>query len=251
MLLRSVLCAAGVVALAASANAADMYRAESGLKDGPAYAANTWTGFYLGANVGGAWGKADLKDINGGMPYGPYSFSPSGLLGGGTAGYNLQRGKFVFGVEADAGYMDLRGSTIIASSDPAYHQDGTLGGGAYGDITGRLGYAFDRTLIYAKGGFAFFNGEGKQATTKPGFAPTGTDTFTGWTVGGGVEHFISPAWSIKAEYLHFDFGTKGSTQVSVTDIPIGYHYNDTFTVTAESVKLGLNYHVGQGYEPLK
>lgn len=254
MLLRSILCAASVAALAASANAADIYRAEGGLKDGPVYIANTWTGFYLGANAGGAWGKEKIKDdVNDGVTPGPFRYWASGALGGATAGYNLQRGSLVFGVEADAGYLDLGGSRIIGSANAAAHQDVTLGGGVYGDVTGRVGYTFDRTLVYGKGGFAFFNGQGKQATTNPGYTPTGTDTFTGWTAGAGVEHFISPAWSVKAEYLHFDFGTQAGYQTNVADTssPIGYRFHNWTSVTADSVKVGVNYHAGQGYEPLK
>jgi outer membrane immunogenic protein len=249
----AILVALSAVGLISGAHAADIYTPSAGpgsFKDAPAPYVN-WGGFYLGAHVGGAWGNVDVKDTTGGVPYGPFSFDSSGVFGGGTAGYNIQRGNIVFGVEGDIGYMDLSGHRTIPSSTPPYLQDQTLDGGLYGDITGRLGYAFDRTLVYAKGGFAFYDGEGKQVTQKPGYTPTGTDTFTGWTIGGGLEHFISPAWSLKVEYLHFDFGNKGGAQTSVTDLPVGYVYKNTFDVTADSVKVGLNYHVGSGYEPLK
>jgi outer membrane immunogenic protein len=249
--------AACLFALTAAADAADMYvpgpAAPGGYKDGYV-PATSWAGFYLGAHVGGVWGDPSLKDnINDGVPPGPFDYSASGAFGGGTGGYNLQRGNFVFGIEADVGYMDLSGSRTIASSNPIFHQNVTLDGGAYGDVTGRLGYAFDRTLIYAKWGFAFYDGQAKQATTKPGYAPAGTDTFTGWTVGGGLEHFISPAWSLKAEYLHFDFGRQAGFQLNVGDpgSPIGYKFRNWTTVTADSVKAGVNYHFGAVYEPLK
>ena len=113
------------------------------------------------------------------MPPGPFGYSVDGVFGGGTAGYNLQFDNFVFGIEGDLGFIDPNGRGIIPSSNPIYHQDITLDSGLYGDITGRLGVTFDGLLIYAKGGFTFFDGEAKQATTKPGYAPTGTDTFTG------------------------------------------------------------------------
>jgi outer membrane immunogenic protein len=123
----------------------------------------------------------------------------------------------------------------------------TLSGGAYGDLTARLGFAFDRTLVYAKGGFAFFTGEGKQATTNPGYVPNATNAFVGWTAGGGVEHFFSPAWSVKAEYLHFDFGTQSGFQTNVGDLtsPIGYRFYNTFTLRADTAKAGVTYHFGQ------
>ena len=128
MLRSFVLGVAGAVALVASANAADMYSAEGGLKDGPVYGANTWTGFYIGAHAGGVWGNASLKDdINDGVTPGPFPYSAAGAFGGGTAGYNLQRGHLVFGVEADAGYMDLSGSRIIGSANAGAHQDIFMG----------------------------------------------------------------------------------------------------------------------------
>ena len=63
-------------------------------------------------------------------------------------------------------------------------------GGLYGDLTGRLGYAFGPALVYAKGGFAFFDGEAK--VTIAGDTSTATNTFTGWTLGGGLEYALSP-----------------------------------------------------------
>jgi outer membrane immunogenic protein len=247
MIRRTLFGLVSAAALITSANAADI----GGYKDGPYTAGPVWTGFYAGAHAGGVWGDVDLKDVNGGVAPGPFSFSASGAFGGGTAGYNFQRGNFVFGVEGDIGYMDLSGSRTIPSSDPAKAQNVTLDGGLYGDIGGRLGYAFAGTLLYAKGGFAFYDGEAKQVTTKPGYKPTATNTFTGWTVGGGVEHYISRAWSVKAEYLHFDFGTEHGAQTSISDAPIGFVYKNSFDVTADSVKVGLNYHPGSSYEPLK
>ncbi len=250
-----ILASTSLLALTASAFAADIYvpAGPASYKDAPVYEP-VWTGFYLGANIGGVWGNESIKDnVNDGVPPGPFPYSASGAFGGGTAGYNFQRGRFVFGIEADGGYMDLHGSTTIGSAHAGNLQNVTLNGGAYGDVTGRLGYAFDHTLIYAKGGFAFFDGEGNQATTASGYVPTGTGSFTGWTAGGGVEHFFNPSWSVKAEYLHFDFGTQSGYQTNVGDptSPLGYRFRNWTSVSADSVKVGINYHFGALYEPLK
>jgi len=108
-----------------------------------------------------------------------------------------------------------------------------------------LGVTFDGLLIYAKGGFAFFDGEAKQATTKPGYAPTGTDTFTGWTLGGGAEYFLTRSISLKAEYLHFEFGTQRAyqtTTVADPPTPVGYQFNNWHDVSFDSVKAGIAYH---------
>lgn len=201
-----------------------------------------WTGFYAGAHIGGAWGDVDVKDTNGGVPPGPFNYSPDGVFGGGTAGYNHQVGSFVFGIEGDIGYMDLSGGTDIPSSDPTKHQDLELDGGTYGDITGRLGVAFGSTLVYAKGGYAFYDGEATQTTTKPGYRTTGTDTFSGWTIGGGVEHFVSSNLSLKVEYQHFNFDTEEGNQTSISDPPIGFVYKNKTDLEADSVKVGAAYH---------
>ncbi|MGO4684175.1 outer membrane protein [Hyphomicrobium sp. 2TAF46] len=230
---------------------ADEYRGS--LKDGPAIVEGyNWSGFYAGAHVGAVWGDVAVKDIDGGVSPGPFTYSPSGAFGGGTAGYNWQLDRLVVGVEGDLGYMDLSGGTTIPSSDPKYHQNLTLDGGLYGDITGRLGVLVaPATLIYGKGGFAFYDGEAEQATTKTYYRPTGTDTFTGWVVGGGIEHFITPTISIKAEYLHFQFGDQGGSQEKFTTAPVGQvddgtavgdKFHNRQSLDADSVKFGLAVH---------
>lgn len=209
------------------------------LKDSPA--PFSWTGLYIGVHGGAAWGHASVTDTTGGVDPGPFHGSGTAAFGGGTLGYNLQRGPLVFGVEADLGYMDQLAHGVIPSSNPIHHQDATVRGGLYGDITGRAGITVERTLIYAKGGFAFFDGQGRQVTTKPGYAPTGTNTFTGWVIGGGVEHALGHGWSVKAEYLHYDFGHQSGYQTSISDPPIGFQYNNKFDLTADTIKVGLNY----------
>lgn len=207
----------------------------------PAHADKAWSGAYLGAHGGYAWGDVDQTQTSGGMPPGPFSYKPSGGFGGLTAGFNLQAGKLVAGLEADAGYMDLSGAGIIPSSAPPAHQDITLAGGLYGDITARLGVAWDRALVYGKGGFAYYDGQALQKTTNPGFVSYGTSTFAGWVAGGGIEYAVSPVLSLKVEYLHFDFGKRGGNQTSITDDPVGYVYTNSTDVTADTVKVGVNY----------
>ena len=205
------------------------------------HAGDRWEGAYVGLHAGYGWGDVSVKDTTGGVAPGPFDYTAKGFLGGATAGYNLQAGIAVVGIEGDIGYLRLKGSGIIPSSDPAQHQDITLDGGLYGDITGRLGFVLGNALIYGKGGLALYDGEALQKTTKPGFVSHGTDTFTGWTAGGGIEFALSPHTTLKAEYLHFDFGHQGGDQTSVTDVPIGFVYKNTTSVTADSVKLGINY----------
>lgn len=202
----------------------------------------SWTGPYIGIDAGYTWGSASVTDdINDGVPPGPFSYNASGFIGGGVAGYNLQLAQFVIGFEGNLGYMDLSGAGIIPSSNPAAHQDITLDGGLYALATGRAGFLImPTTLVYAKGGFAYFDTDARQKTTNPGYVTNGTGAYTGYVIGGGIEHMLTSNLSIKIEYQHFDFGTKSGDQTSVTDPPIGHVYNNWTDVRADSVKVGTN-----------
>ena len=222
-------------ATALSANAADL--STPSYKDGP-YFPMSWTGPYGGVHIGGAWGDMDIKDVdhfNGGAKY---TLSTSEVIGGGQFGYNVQRGNIVFGFESDLGWLRLSGTKLDPLSGGATTSG--LDAGFYGTITGRLGYAFDRTLVYAKGGYAFISGNASVKDTATGVALTGI--WDGWTVGGGVEYLLTPAWSIKAEYQHFDFGKEDA-------VLSGFRYSND--LTADSVKFGVNFHIGPTPASLK
>lgn len=206
------------------------------------FAPPTWTGPYLGAHVGYAWGDASVTDTTGGVTPGPFTYSPKGAFGGGTAGYNVQLGFLVIGAEADIGYMGLNGKGLIPSSNPAAHQDITLDGGLYVDATARLGFAYQRTLFYAKGGWAYFDGTAGQKTTNPGYITNPTGAFSGRVFGGGIEHKLSATMSLKVEYLHFNFGSEGGDQTSVSDPPVGFRYENKTDLSADTIKLGIAVH---------
>jgi outer membrane immunogenic protein len=228
------------IAALGAANAADMYRAPEpfaggGYKDGPVY--TSWAGFYVGAHLGGAWSDVKVTDFD--EDGNKFTNSSSGVIGGGTIGYNFQRGNIVFGTEIDLGGIDLKhskvnpiDSAIVSKSDSGF----------YLDATARLGYSFGQTLVYAKGGYAFY--DGSLAITDIPEATTKVTGLSGWTVGGGVEHKLNAAWSVKAEYQYFDFGTE--RLVMPTD---GDRYDNNLTL--HTVKAGVNYHIAPAYEPLK
>lgn len=108
------------------------------------------------------------------------------------------------------------------------------------DITGRAGYSLGSVLVYGKGGAAWYTGGAGQTTTNPGYATTRTGTWSGYTYGGGVEYSPWANWSIKAEYLHYDFGTGNGYQTSISDPPIGYIYRNATNLTFDTVKIGVN-----------
>jgi len=146
---------------------------------------------------------------------------------------------FLIGIEGDVGYIGLKGTGLVPSSNPKAHQDLTLDSGWYGDITARAGVVFGSVLIYGKGGYAYFDTDARQTTTNPGFITTGTGAFNGWVAGGGAEWMFAPNVSVKVEYLHFDFGSRGGMQTATES---GYQFTNSTSLTMETVKAGLNYH---------
>jgi outer membrane immunogenic protein len=192
----ALLSGVALVALMSSAFAADLPRRPVPAA-APVYmpVAYNWTGFYVGINGGGGWGTGSIN---------PIDLNPSGGVFGGQAGYNWQSGQFVWGAEADIQWSGLEdsgpcrgGRTCEISND------------WFGTVRGRVGYAgWDRTMIYATGGFAYGNVEA-SVTGRQGISNTGT----GWTVGGGVEYAIpnnwwgfGGNWTARVEYLFVDLG---------------------------------------------
>jgi outer membrane immunogenic protein len=246
---------AGVPALAIiaaasafQAKAADTYERSMGsFKDEPATPIASWAGFYLGGHLGYEWGNVDYKVFD------PVisqitrrnSLDGNGVLGGGQLGYNFQSGPWVYGVEADFGGISLSGSKIDVTP-PQPNRLFSSSGGFYGDITGRLGYAFGRTLIYAKGGTAFLNAEFKSIGAV--VIADHSDTLWGWTVGAGLEQRISADWSVKLEYQHFDFGSNSFDNGAINPLN---ERRLTFSPAADAITVGANYYVSPRYEPLK
>ncbi len=214
--MRKVLLAGvGILALGvASASAADLPRrpmpAKAPLYVPPAW---TWTGFYIGVNGGGGWGRSDFS-----APFATGSFDTSGWLVGGTLGYNYQMGQAVLGIEGDIDYSDIRGSAPCAGTTCETRNNWL------GTVRGRLGYSFGQFMPYVTGGLAV--GDIKSSIAGIGSA---TETKAGWTVGGGVEAHISGPWTAKLEYLYVDLGRGGTVLGS----------DSRFTTNI--VRAGLNY----------
>jgi outer membrane immunogenic protein len=230
-----------LVAVAAPAYAADL------AVNAPVYKAApplfTWAGFYAGASVGGIWGDdkiTDLDALNNVFGF-SYSLHDTGVIGGGVLGYNFQSGSFVYGVEADLGGIGFNKTMFQPNGVP--FTTNHLGSGFYGDVTGRFGVAASNALFYVKGGWAFFDGRASVSNDPnvPGSAGGGvanTGSFDGWTVGAGIEYLFAPCWSAKVEYQHFDFGTQTANLL----LGPGGNFRYSNDLTAESIKIGVNYH---------
>ena len=228
---------AALVGVTGAASAADMYPS-GGFKEAPSVVYPTWIGYYVGASIGGAWNTTDVTDVTNYPATVSFNNDTSGFIGGGQIGYNYQLGHVVMGPEVDLGGISLSRTVNEVGGTGAVS---SLSSGFYFDITARLGYAFDRALIYVKGGYANYQG-GLSINDGSGIASQ--SELNGWTIGGGVEYQITPAWSVKAEYQRFDFTT---TQLVIN--ADGSAYNNDFTI--DTFKVGLNYHFCSGYTPLK
>jgi outer membrane immunogenic protein len=211
MLRRILLASVGAIALAGSAFAADLpSRAPPPVYVPPA-PIFTWTGIYIGGQIGYAWGTSNTNLGDNFGDYTSFSTNNSGVIGGAHVGYNLQLSQFVVGLEGDVDGSSLSktvyGDPLIgAGTGFGVFVPTTISGnlGVQGSIRGRVGYAWDRVLLYATGGVAFggFNG---SISTPIGYDSAST-TRVGWTLGGGLEYAVTNNWSIRAEYRYTQFG---------------------------------------------
>jgi outer membrane immunogenic protein len=142
-----------------------------------------WSGVYVGVQGGYVWTSVDAlggdEDFNGGVL-------------GGLVGWNTQHNNLVFGIEGDFAHTwndeDFAGVEV--------------GTDWQGSVRARLGYAFDRTLIYATGGVAF------TRAYVDGFGFDEEEVLTGWTVGGGIEQAFTENWTARVEYRYSDYGSE-------------------------------------------
>jgi outer membrane immunogenic protein len=184
----------------------------------------SWTGFYVGGNLGGVWGRSTVsEDV---FLVGSFTNNPSGVIGGFQAGYNWQAGNLVYGVEADIALSSAEQTTDLGGG--FFHRSSLSG---LSTLRGRIGIAMSPTLLYLTGGAAFAWLKHEQVDFS-GTASRGS-TAWGWTIGAGIEHAFANRWSIKAEYLYTRFNdTTGPS-------PVGYVYrfNDANSVA----RVGINY----------
>jgi len=280
-----LLASAAVLGIAGTASAADLRVRPPIVAPVPLF---NWTGCYIGGYVGGAWNERDatftdlgnstFRAFSGGFVPGRLEGSHSwnaglddSFIGGGTVGCNWQPvgSPFVFGIEGEVGYLKLEGSAfdpLLNPGLPVTAVGGTpdvLGtarvGDWYGMITGRLGYAaWDRVLLYVKGGAAFVPVRASVIDTCNTNATgcgnwiTSTavdDTLTTWTVGGGIEWALGNNWTLKGEYMFIGLDDT-FTSCNVATLQNGaivgggpFCFNHDFG-GVHTAKIGLNYRFG-------
>ena len=183
-----------------------------------------WSGIYIGGYLGGGFGNAGWRGEN---AFPGVSVPLSGFVGGGQIGVNFQVGSIVFGFEGDATGMNVKGSATEAGS-----QVSTTANWA-ATFSGRVGYAFDRFLVYGKAGFAVVQDDIRE-TTSAGDASTGSATRFGVIAGVGLEYAIDRHWSAMVEYDDLAFLSER----------IGFAPGETLPDHQRSVKLNIQRVVG-------
>jgi len=206
-----------------------------------------WGGIYIGINGGYGFGNSAWTPSTAAGPLtAPGSFNINGALVGGTLGANFQAGAFVFGIEGDGDWSNIKGS--VAGTTPATCL-GAPGATActyqtsndwLATLRARAGVAWDRVLIYATGGGA--GGDVKTnwtvtATSALAGASSSSTEF-GWAAGGGIEFAITDNVTAKVEYLYVDLQNAsfscaaGGCQAAAVTAPVSF--------TTSLVRAGLN-----------
>jgi outer membrane immunogenic protein len=216
-----------------------------------------WSGFYGGLDGGGASSHECLTITSvAGSPVHQNSegcHDATGGLVGGQVGYRLQYTNWVFGVEAQGDWADLKGSnpSLTASVAGGYINQTKID--AIGLFTGQIGYAWNNVLWYVKGGGAVTDNKYSSIFTgvavPPGWAAgdvwnQATETRWGGAVGTGLEYGFAPNWSVAVEYDHLFMGTNSVTfppmMISPTVGAVGRSDNITQDVDMGTVR--VNYH---------
>ncbi len=218
----------------------------------PLVPAFSWTGIYLGVNIGYGGDHfvypfaLNATDGSGGIS-GTASVTSGGVLGGGQVGYNWAfANSFLLGFETDFDAAAISGKVGLTAQGFSGPGVLTVSGGSkivnLGTARGRVGYAWDRFLVYATGGFAYGEVSSEVNIAVPnggGLAVSGTPLRTGWTVGAGFEYAITNNLTIKTEYLYVNLGTNSALYNGVILGDINANVNQK--TTANIVRAGLNY----------
>jgi outer membrane immunogenic protein len=232
--------------IATQASAADL-AARPYTKAPPMIAAiYDWSGFYIGANGGGGWSHNCWTALSApglGVPAVNASegcHDATGGIVGGQIGYRWQSGGWVFGVEAQGDWADLRGSNTSIVLAPFVNRSKI---DALGLFTGQVGYAWNNVLWYVKGGAAVTHD--KYEGLNPGVVfDRATETRWGGAVGTGLEFGFAPNWSVGVEYDHLFMGHRNLSFTSVAP-PVGINSRvDSIRQDVDMVTARINYRWG-------
>jgi outer membrane immunogenic protein len=192
----------------------------------------TWTGFYIGANIGGAWAGGTITNNASGASVGVGS--SGAFIGGGQLGYNYQINNIVLGIEGTVdgvGSNDKTTNTVVIGPN-TFNAFGRATWDA--TLAARLGFAADNWLFYAKGGGGWVGFDATANNITTGASVMRSTSQGGWMAGVGAEWAFAPNWSAKLEYDYL--GLNGEQ--------IGANTGTIFTLSnpnVQQVTVGVNY----------
>jgi outer membrane immunogenic protein len=247
---RLLLGAVGTIVVVSSASAADLAARPYTKAPPPLVAAiYDWSGFYIGAN--GGWGSSrkcwDMTN-NFGVPLTPAfpegCHDATGGVAGGQIGYRWQSAAWVFGLEAQGDWADLRGSnTSLFFSGPAVTNRSKIN--AFGLFTGQVGYAWNNVLWYVKGGAAVTDDKYDSVVIPTGVVfDSAKETRWGGTVGAGVEFGFAPNWSVAVEYDHLFMGNRDVGFTTVLAPAGEFSRTDRIRQDVDLITARINYRFG-------
>jgi len=190
-----------------------------------------WTGFYIGANLGGAWTSVDVVGNWGGARWS--SVDTSNFIIGGQLGYNYQIDRFVIGVEGDFDWAN--GSKTSGFRPTVFGPlQAIVDSNWVATVAARLGYAADNWLFYAKLGGGWTRVDAQLRNPAGGVFANGSSTNSGWLVGAGIEYAFAQHWTAKIEYNYLGLSDKTFRTVVAPN---------TLRVSPDiqMVKVGINY----------
>jgi outer membrane immunogenic protein len=221
----------------------------SSYKAPPAEIVFNWSGFYVGGHVGYGFAQTDIgaRYISKGFQVPAQRIDADGFLGGVQAGWNHQIDRFVLGVEVDFSWADINGDVTSALVKGNNKGSATFSSNAtwIATATARVGYAWDRLLVYGKIGAAWADFDydhsdsltiGRVTTVHQASA---SETRLGWTIGTGIEWAFWGNWSAKAEYNYIDLGSRAVDLTAVGG-------NPDIKQRLSVIKAGVNYRFGDG-----
>ena len=206
--------------VASSAMAADLPIRKGSAAPPPEAAFLDWSGIYVGGHIGYGYAEADIAGLGNQL----LRLDSEGFLGGVQGGWNYQMGRFVLGAELDFSFADINSNNSnnatgnVSSSTPWI-----------ATATTRLGYTWDRFLVYGKVGAAFAQFDYNINNV------AASETRVGYALGAGLEWLIAGNWSAKAEYNYLDFGSS-SVNFNGANLDIDQRIS--------VIKAGINYRFG-------
>src|SRR3984957_10098257 len=209
------------------------------------------SGFYIGANGDADWSHNCLTVTSFRGPVAPFGEGcreATGGVVGGQIGYRWQTAGWVFGLEAQGYWADLRASNVSLFI-PAWTNNTKIN--ALGLFTGQVGYAWNNVLWYVKGGAAVTDDQHRGIVTATGaLFDSANETRWGGAIGTGLEYGFAPNWSVAVEYDHLFMGNRSITTTStgvLAGIPAGSVFRtDSIRQDVDMVTARVNYHFNWG-----